>query len=73
MNKYKIIFKKFDNDGTHHSCFIYRDFLINIYSSKNNISENLGGSFLLKDHKGDLFDSKKIQKKINLFWIYILS
>ena len=48
-------------------------FLINIYSSKNNISENLGGSFLLKDHKGDLFDSKKIQKKINLFWIYILS
>ena len=45
-------------------------FLINIYSSKNNNSENLGGSFLLKDHKGDLFDSKNIQKKKLIYFGY---
>ena len=45
-------------------------FLINIYSSKNNISENLGESFLLKDHKGDIFDSKKIQKKKLIYFGY---
>ena len=71
VNKYKKIFKK---NLTMMVLIIIvlltGIFLINIYSSKNNISENLGGSFLLKDHNGHLFDSKKIQKKKLIYFGY---
>ena len=71
VNKYKKIFKK---NLTMMVLIIIvlltGIFLINIYSSKNNISESLGGSFLLNDHNGNLFDSKKIQKKKLIYFGY---
>ncbi len=44
--------------------------LINLISNKKNITQNFGGSFLLKDHKGDLFDSKKVDKKKLIYFGY---
>ncbi len=49
-------------------------FAINLFSSKKDVIQNVGGSFLLKDHKGSYFNSKSIKKKkTNLFRIYLLS
>ena len=49
-------------------------FFINLISEKKNLSQTLGGSFYLKDHTGGFLNSKKLnKKKVNLFWLYILS
>ena len=64
MNKYKYIFQKNLTMMLLVILVILIGFvLINLISNKKNITQNIGGSFLLKDHKGDLFDSKKVNKK----------
>ena len=71
MNKYKYIFQK---NLTMMLLVILvisiGFFLINLFSNKKNITQNFGGSFLLKDHKGDLFDSKKVNKKKLIYFGY---
>ena len=45
-------------------------FMINLFSSKKDIVQNVGGSFLLKDHKGLSFNSQKIKKKKLIYFGY---
>ena len=46
-------------------------FVINLLLSNNNLkSTNLGGSFILTDHNGNTFDSKKIKLKKLIYFGY---
>ena len=45
-------------------------FAINLFSSKKDVIQNVGGSFLLKDHKGSYFNSKSIKKKKLIYFGY---
>ena len=49
-------------------------FFINLISEKRIYLKHSEEVFYLKDHTGGFLNSKKIkQKKVNLFWLYILS
>ena len=45
-------------------------FAINLFSSKKDVIQNVGGSFLLKDHEGDYFSSKIFKKKKLIYFGY---
>ena len=45
-------------------------FAINLFSSKKDVIQNVGGSFLLMDHEGDYFSSKSIKKKKLIYFGY---
>ena len=45
-------------------------FAINLFSSKKDVIQNVGGSFLLKDHEGSYFNSKSIKKKKLIYFGY---
>ena len=49
--------------------------VINISKKNKSLNQpNIGGSFELTDQNGKIFKSKLVKKKkINLFWLYILS
>ena len=44
--------------------------LINYISKKNNLNQSIGGSFLLTDHQGNSFNSKKINLKKLIYFGY---
>ena len=44
--------------------------LINYISKKNNLNQSIGGSFLLTDHEGISFNSKKINLKKLIYFGY---
>ena len=45
-------------------------FAINLFSSKKDAIQNVGGSFLLKDHEGRYFNSRSIKKKKLIYFGY---
>ena len=45
-------------------------FAINLFSSKKDAIQNVGGSFLLKDHEGSYFNSRSIKKKKLIYFGY---
>ena len=71
MSKYKSIFKKNLAMMTLTILVILLGiFLINLISERKNTAQDLGGSFLLKDHQGLIFNSKKINKKKLIYFGY---
>ena len=71
MNKYKGIFKKNLSMMVLIILVIFiSTFVINLFSSKKNVIQTVGGSFLLKNHEGVYFNSKNIKKKKLIYFGY---
>ena len=71
MNKYKGIFKKNLSMMVLIILVISISiFVINLFSSKKNVIQTVGGSFLLKNHEGEYFNSKNIKKKKLIYFGY---
>ncbi|MBD22326.1 MAG: hypothetical protein CL572_01510 [Alphaproteobacteria bacterium] len=71
MNKYKQSFKK--NSAMMIlivTVILIGLLLINYISKKNNLNQSIGGSFLLTDHQGNSFNSKKINLKKLIYFGY---
>ena len=75
MNKYKATFKKnLTLMLTLVLVIVMGIFVINQLRKNNNVNNlKIGGSFKLTDNNGEIYNSKLIEKKANLFWLYILS